>query len=144
MKETTTKVVAGALVQYEDGILLLRRMRDFRGVTSGKGVWEPPGGTVEPGEKIEDALRRELREETGIDINTDDLELVAVINYIVEDKQAAVHRFHVLYSIFMDEAPRIELDHDEHDQHIMARSKTQLEPLDMIEELKEFIGEMLG
>ena len=38
----------------------------------------------------------------------------------------------------------VKLDNDEHDQHILARTRTQLEPLDMIDEIKAFIGEMLG
>lgn len=143
MKETTTKVVAGALIQYEDAILLVRRARDFHGVDAGKGLWEPPGGTVEPGERIEDALRREVREETGIEL-TEEPELVAVLNYLVEDRLSAVHRFHVLYAFFVDDPPRVKLDNDEHDQHIMARTRTQLAPLEMIDEIKEFVGEMLG
>jgi 8-oxo-dGTP diphosphatase len=142
MKETTTKVVAGALIQYEDAVLLLRRARDFRGVTSGKGIWEPPGGTVEPGEKIEAALRREVREETGIELG-DEPELVTVLNYVVEDKQAAVHRFHVLYAFFVDDLPRVELD-DEHDEHMFARSRAQLDQLNMIEEMRDFIAEILS
>jgi 8-oxo-dGTP pyrophosphatase MutT (NUDIX family) len=143
MKETTTKVVAGALVQYEDALLLLRRARDFRGVNTGKGIWEPPGGTVEPGEKIDDALRREVREETGIKADESEPELVAVLNYVIEDKQAAVHRFHVLYAVFLDDMPKITLD-DEHDEYAMVRSRAQLDELNMIEELREFIGELVS
>jgi nucleoside triphosphatase len=143
MNETTTRVVAGALIQYEDAILLLRRARDFRGVNTGAGLWEPPGGTVEPGEKIEEALRREVREETGIRVGNDEPELVTVLNYMVEDKQAVVHRFHVLYAVFVDDLPQVRLD-DEHDEYAMVRSKAQLDQIKMIDELREFIAELVS
>jgi 8-oxo-dGTP diphosphatase len=35
--------------------------------------WEPPGGVLELAESIEDGLRREVREETGLDIEPDTL-----------------------------------------------------------------------
>ncbi|UED85207.1 NUDIX hydrolase [Streptomyces profundus] len=55
--------VAGVIVNDADQALLIQR-RD-------NGHWEPPGGVVEPGETIVEALRREVREETGITIAPD-------------------------------------------------------------------------
>jgi hypothetical protein len=62
---------------------------------------------------------------------------------VIEDKQAAVHRFHVLYAVFLDDMPKITLD-DEHDEYAMVRSRAQLDELNMIEELREFIGELVS
>ncbi|TQS24655.1 NUDIX hydrolase [Microbispora sp. KK1-11] len=54
----------GAIVTDAEGRLLLVR----RGRPPGEGLWSLPGGRVEPGESDEQALRRELREETGLDV----------------------------------------------------------------------------
>ncbi|AXG82359.1 NUDIX domain-containing protein [Streptomyces paludis] len=55
--------VVGALISDEAGrVLLLRRKPDdFLG-----GLWELPGGGVEPGEGVGEALSREVAEETGL------------------------------------------------------------------------------
>lgn len=52
--------VAGVIVDDRGHALLVQR-RD-------NGHWEPPGGVLEPGETIPDALQREVLEETGIKI----------------------------------------------------------------------------
>ena len=59
-----TLVVACALVD-EDGRVLLAKRPEGRDLA---GLWEFPGGKVEPGEKPEEALIRELAEELGIDV----------------------------------------------------------------------------
>ncbi|WP_267387106.1 (deoxy)nucleoside triphosphate pyrophosphohydrolase [Sphingomonas sp. GC_Shp_3] len=62
-------VVAAALIEADGRVLMQRR-------PAGKahaGLWEFPGGKVEPGEAPEAALARELREELGITVTVADL-----------------------------------------------------------------------
>ena len=62
-------IPAVAAVIVADGKLLLIR----RGTEPSKGKWSVPGGRVEFGETLEDALKREVREETGLEIEVGDL-----------------------------------------------------------------------
>jgi len=54
----------GAVVRDDAGRLLLIR----RGHEPSRGLWSLPGGRVEPGESLEAAVVREVREETGLDV----------------------------------------------------------------------------
>ncbi|HEY2575048.1 MAG TPA: NUDIX domain-containing protein [Streptosporangiaceae bacterium] len=53
---------AGAIISDASGRLLLIK----RGHEPGKGLWSLPGGRVETGETDEEAVVREVREETGL------------------------------------------------------------------------------
>lgn len=58
-------VAVGGIVEDEDGNILLVNTRD--------GGWVFPGGQVEVGENLMDALCREIKEESGIDVTVSHL-----------------------------------------------------------------------
>jgi nucleoside triphosphatase len=60
------RVIVVGLIQDRCGEWLLCKMPAQRGVFPGQ--WGLPGGGIEPGEQAEDALRRELREEVGLEV----------------------------------------------------------------------------
>ncbi|MEU0160833.1 NUDIX domain-containing protein [Streptomyces sp. NPDC006261] len=64
-RDVIGKYVVGALITDEGGrvLLLRRRADDFLG-----GLWELPSGGVDPGERLEVALCREVLEETGLTV----------------------------------------------------------------------------
>jgi 8-oxo-dGTP diphosphatase len=64
VEHANSEPTACALVVDGQGrLLLVKRARDPHG-----GTWDLPGGFLEEGEHPRDALRRELREETGLDV----------------------------------------------------------------------------
>lgn len=63
---TAVGVAGRALIADEDGCVLLLRRAPTAALDP--GCWEPPGGKAEVGEALADALVREVREETGLQV----------------------------------------------------------------------------
>lgn len=57
------KLAVTAIVPVDDCLLFVRRNNE-----PGRGLWALPGGYVERGEPVEDAVVREVREETGLTV----------------------------------------------------------------------------
>ena len=62
------KLSVGAVVFRGDEVLVIRRAKPPL-----QNAWSIPGGKVEYGESLHDAVRREVREETGVEIDIIDL-----------------------------------------------------------------------
>ena len=81
-------VGVGVMILKNDKVLLGKRHDDPYKAASllhGEGTWTMPGGKLHFGENLEEAAHREVLEETGMKINTKQLNLLSVTNDIVPD-----------------------------------------------------------
>jgi 8-oxo-dGTP diphosphatase len=84
------QIAVGAIVIHDDALLMVQRAND-----PGKGLWSLPGGRVEHGEFLADALRREVKEETGLEVEVGELAGILEVpgddlHYVILDYHAEV------------------------------------------------------
>ena len=91
------QVGVGAVVLDGDRVLLVLRGREPL-----KGVWSIPGGRLELGETLLDALHREVREETGLEVQV--LDQVEVFERILRDESGRVQHHYVLIDYLCEPA----------------------------------------
>jgi 8-oxo-dGTP diphosphatase len=84
-------IVAACALLDKNGAVLIAKRPAGRPLA---GLWEFPGGKVEAGEKPEDALIRELREELGIEIAAGDLTPLTFASHAYPD-------FHLLMPVYL-------------------------------------------
>lgn len=75
-------VSAGAMIFNDKNELFLSKRS--RSVKNERGCWETPGGSVEFGETLEQATKREIKEEYGVDIEI--LEQFSAADHIIPDE----------------------------------------------------------
>ncbi len=79
----------GAIVLQQDAVLLVRRGNEPQ-----KGLWSFPGGALELGESLDQGVRREVLEETGLEVRV--LQFAEVFERIMTDDSGAVEYHYVL------------------------------------------------
>ncbi len=79
----------GAIILDRDRVLLVERGKEPL-----KGWWSLPGGVLECGETLEEGIRREVREETGLEIHL--LGVVEIFERIMRDASGAPEYHYVL------------------------------------------------
>jgi 8-oxo-dGTP diphosphatase len=80
--------VCGLCVQH-DRLLLVRH----RALLGEGAFWVPPGGGVEFGESVPDALRREFREETGLEVR------VGTLRFVHEFRRVPLHAIELFFDV---------------------------------------------
>jgi ADP-ribose pyrophosphatase YjhB (NUDIX family) len=79
----------GAVIVHEGKVLLIQRAQEPL-----RGEWSLPGGALELGETIEEAVRREVLEETGLIVEP--IAVVEVFDRISRDEEMRVRYHYVL------------------------------------------------
>ena len=88
-------VGVGVVIWRGDNVLMVRRGR-----SPGEGRWSLPGGGQEIGETVFEAARREVREETALDVEV--LGLVDVVNSIRRDGDGRVEYHYTLVDVLAE------------------------------------------
>lgn len=106
-EEYLFEVVVGVVRCPERGFLLMRRS-EFE---SRSGKWEFGGGAVEDGESLEEAVRREMKEETGLEV-----ELIEEGEPYFDDYSKGGKLKLYPFLLEVDQSDEVELSR-EHDKH---------------------------
>lgn len=106
-----TFVTVDAIVECNGHILMIQRK-----ATPGKGLWAIPGGFINEYEKIEDAVLRELKEETRIDVSKKMLKGTIKAKEVFDNPYRSLrgrtitHAFHMVLDL--DYFPEVKADDD--------------------------------
>jgi 8-oxo-dGTP diphosphatase len=79
----------GGIIIHEDRVLLIKR-----GKEPGYGQWSVPGGMVKLGETLKDAVRREVLEETALEVEP--VEQIEVFERVIRDSDNRIQYHYVL------------------------------------------------
>jgi 8-oxo-dGTP diphosphatase len=79
----------GAIILKRDSVLLVER-----GKSPLEGYWSLPGGVLETGERLEEGIRREVLEETGLAVKP--LRVITIFERIMPDALGRIEYHYVL------------------------------------------------
>ena len=132
----TPIVGVGAIIRDGARILLIRRDRE-----PAKGRWTFPGGVVELGETVHDAVCREALEETGLQVEVSDL--VAIVDRILHDDADRI-QYHYVILDFLARPVAGTLRPGDDANDVLWVSLPELDDLDVTEQAKEIAQNLLS
>lgn len=82
------------------------------------GIYQFPGGHVEEGEVLNETVKREIKEETGIELNTENLEpFYCIKHYTKNYNDSGINKLSQLYYFFVKTDEHINLENIKYTEH---------------------------
>ena len=128
------KPVVGTLISKNDKILLVKSFK-------WQGVYSIPGGHIEYGETIEDACKREVKEEVGLDVTFDKVLFVQEAMFPKDYHKTDKH-FIFLECVCTANSDKVELDNREMQEYLWVEPEKALK-LDLDPYTRKFIEKYL-
>lgn len=136
LKAKTNKIHYSDILVFREGkLLILQRTKEGGGYSPD---WCIPGGHIDPGEEPREAAKRELYEETGIDVPEDALQEVALY-----DKKGCKIHYYIVY-LPSDSTSLVRLDAAEHFGSMWINPVEDLKKYQFIFNMGENIKNILG
>lgn len=125
--------VSAAFLEYEDNILFLQRAEHC----SSPGLWCEPGGKRDVGESSLDACKREILEETGIDISKETLAFTCTKYFYFLETYIEID----FYRVVLQTLPEVKINTQEHSDFVWAKLKDALK-MPLVEDLDVILREV--
>lgn len=132
MSAAVPRIGVGGVVVVDGRVLLIRRAK-----APLLGRWTIPGGTVELGETLEQALAREMEEETGLEVEP--IEMLTVFDRIEREGGEVVFHYVIVDYLCRHVSGEARAGSDALEARWVAPG--ELEPLDLTAKALEVVGE---
>lgn len=137
MKIVVQKVIAGVAIVEKGKVLIIQRSADEKIFPN---LWEFPSGKKEPMEKIEDAAKRETKEETGLNVKIG--KPITVFNFGWEKENEIRDATEIVFLGEIEGSPEIKLS-SEH-QNFAWITINKIKNYNISEETRNVIMEILS
>ena len=124
-------ISAGGIILIDDKVLIIKRKSE-----PNKGKWSIPGGVIKLGEKIEEGLKREVFEETGLTVEINNL--IDIIEKVFKDDNGRIiYHYVILDYLCQCVSGEIRVSSDAED--FMMVGMDELNEFDMVDGMKEVL-----
>ena len=131
VKNKIWKICMCGVLKCGDSVLVLKRPENDEDMP---GVWEFPSGNAEVGEDLHEALIREVREETGVELNKKNLKIISLQQYESEKEDYIKCSVQINFVVKLKKMPEVRLS----EEHTAYKWVTR-----NAEEIDEFLNEIL-